>query len=706
MSLPSDYRDRVYAGVLGKIIGVYLGRPFEMWSYEQIMAELGEINYYVNDRCGVPLVVTDDDIGGTFTFLRALEDYGCSRSITPAQIGQTWLNYLIEGRTVLWWGGLGNSTEHTAYLRLQQGIAAPLSGSIATNGKVVAEQIGSQIFVDGWAMVAPGDPELAADLARRAASVSHDGEAIFGAQSLAAMEALAFVEPSVDVLLDTSLRFIPADSAIARLIHDVRDWHGRHGDWRRTRQAIVERYGYDRYGGNCHMVPNHAIIVLALLYGQSDFQRSLMICNTCGWDTDCNSGNLGCLLGIKDGLGTVEAGPDWRGPVADRIFLSTADGGRAITDAVSETYHVVNMGRALAGQVPLTPKRGARFHFELPGSVQGWQVEECEASRGTTAVENVAGHSPLGTRSLAIHFHHLAPGRVSRVATPTFAPPTNVNPGFYELLASPTLYAGQHLEARVSADSANVTPVDVCVYMQTYGANDALVTHRGPSASLSAGAEHVLEWQIPETDGQPIAVVGIEVCGRGGAAGTLYLDYVRWDGTPRLTFARPEARGSMWLRSWVDGLDQQAAHPEWPEAYRLMQNHGRGLLTTGTREWRDYQVTTTLTPHLAVAWGLAARVQGMRRYYALLLHQEGSARLVKVLDGEAVLAETAAAWEPGRPYEMRLAVEGTHVLAWLDGTLLFDVVDLDMPLTRGGVALVCEEGRVATDAVAVAPIQS
>ena len=33
MSLPSDYLERVYAGVLGKIIGVYLGRPFEGWTH-------------------------------------------------------------------------------------------------------------------------------------------------------------------------------------------------------------------------------------------------------------------------------------------------------------------------------------------------------------------------------------------------------------------------------------------------------------------------------------------------------------------------------------------------------------------------------------------------------------------------------------------------------------------------------------------------
>ena len=164
MALPTDYMERVYAGVLGKIIGVYLGRPFEGWHYEPIMEHLGEINYYVHERFGAPLIVPDDDISGTFTFLRTLPDYGHDVGVTAEQIGQTWLNYLIEGRTVLWWGGLCNSTEHTAWLRLNSGIPAPMSGSIATNGKVVAEQIGSQIFIDGWAMVSPGDPEQAASL--------------------------------------------------------------------------------------------------------------------------------------------------------------------------------------------------------------------------------------------------------------------------------------------------------------------------------------------------------------------------------------------------------------------------------------------------------------------------------------------------------------------------------------------------------------
>ena len=216
MIFPPDYAERVYAGVLGKIIGVYLGRPVEGWTHEQIMAILGEISYYVNDRHDLPLrnhqlVVTDDDISGTFTFLRALPDYNNSLNLTPAQIGQTWLNYIIENRTILWWGGLGNSTEHTAFLRLKDGIAAPHSGSMGLNGKVVAEQIGAQIFIDGWELIAPGDPALAADLARRAASVSHDGEAIYGAQVIAALIAQAFTETNLDTLIDSAVAFIPAE---------------------------------------------------------------------------------------------------------------------------------------------------------------------------------------------------------------------------------------------------------------------------------------------------------------------------------------------------------------------------------------------------------------------------------------------------------------------------------------------------------------
>jgi len=703
MPLPSDYSERVYAGVLGKIIGVYLGRPFEGWTYDRIMQELGEIWYYVHEKRNVPLIVTDDDISGTFTFLRALPDYGNRRDLTPAQIGQTWLNYIIEQRTILWWGGLGNSTEHTAYLRLKNGIPAPQSGSMALNGKVVAEQIGSQIFIDGWAMVAPGDPEFAADLARRAASVSHDGEAIYGAQVVAAIESQAFVERDLNKLLDTAVRVIPNNSLIYRMIAQIREWHAAEPDWRKTRAQIAAHYGYDKYGGNCHMVPNHALIIHALLHGDDDFQKSLMIVNTCGWDTDCNSGNVGCILGIKNGLAGIDAGPDWRGPVADRMYLATADGGRAITDALTESYHIVNIGRALAGEAPIAPKQGARFHFSLPGAVQGFMAETGAETSEAVTVEQVDGDDGAGR--LAIRYRHVAPGRPARVSTPTFIPARSVADYFikrgYALYASPTLYSGQTVSAHLQADEHNQTPVLVSLYFAFYQADDALGIVRSPQQTLAPGAATTLTWTIPTTHGLPIAAIGVEIAHTSRADGVVYLNYLTWDGAPDTVLANPGGDGVMWRRAWVNGVDQYDHW--WPEAYRLVQNRGRGLLAQGAREWTDYTARATLTLHLAQAAGLAVRVQGMQRYYALLLCVDGQARLIKALDGDTVLAESAFQWRFGATYAFALTVRNNRILAAIDGQPLFDVVDSTRTLEGGAVALVVEEGRIMCDAVTVTP---
>ena len=301
-----DYAARVYAGVLGKIIGVYLGRPFEQWPYEKIENTFGEVNRYVHEEVGAPLIVTDDDITGTFTFVRALKDNGTTAEISAEQIGWNWLNYIIENRTILWWGGLGYAAEHTAFLRLKSGIPAPRSGSIELNGWQVAEEIGSQIFIEGWAMVAPGNPVLAAELAHKAASVSHDREGIYGAQVIAVMVSQAFVERDLNALLDCALTFIPADCEIARCIADVRQWHREERDWRVTRRKIVDHYGYEKYGTNCPIVSNHAIVMLGLLYGDDDFSKSLQITCNAAYDTDCNAANVGAILGVKNGLAGID----------------------------------------------------------------------------------------------------------------------------------------------------------------------------------------------------------------------------------------------------------------------------------------------------------------------------------------------------------------------------------------------------------------
>jgi ADP-ribosylglycohydrolase len=702
VTIPPGYLDRVYAGILGKIIGVYLGRPFEGWTYKRILNELGPITYYVHERLGKPLVVTDDDISGTLTFVRALADFGDSTGITAAQIGETWLNYIIENRTILWWGGFGNSTEHTAFLRLRRGERAPRSGSIGLNGKTVAEQIGAQIFIDSWALVAPGNPRLAFDLAGKAASVSHDGEAVLAAQLLAVMESQAFIEPDIDTLLELGLSFIPSDCLVARVARDIRTWRSEQRDWTDTRAQIEEVYGYQKFRGNCHIIPNHAIVLLSLLYSGDDFATALMIANTSGWDTDCNSGNVGCLLGIKNGLEGIDAGPDWRGPVADRMLISSADGSRSVTDAVIESSEIARIGYALQhSSPPKSPKGGARFHFELPGSFQGFQVDGSDRSSTSVRLENAGGHSRLGRRSLAIHFTGSIGREALRVATPTFMSVADAEETHYALMASPTLFPGQTIRAGVKADDGNRAFVTCRLFVSFYTGADLLQICRGPDVELAAGSCDELGWTVEDLHGAPIANVGIEVVAEERAPGIVYLDYLDWRGLPKATFRRLEGPGRMWLRAWVNAIDQ--VDTRWPEAFHLSQSHGTGLLIMGGREWRDYAVAAIITPRLALSFGLAGRVRGLSRYYAFLLSSNGTARLVKRFGETKVLAEVAFGWEFEQRYELRLALFNSRITGWIDGKEILSIQDDSEPLTDGGFAFVCEEGLITSDEIAIDP---
>ncbi|MEZ0325527.1 MAG: ADP-ribosylglycohydrolase family protein [Fimbriimonas sp.] len=660
MSLPADYAERVYAGVLGKIIGVYLGRPFEGWEHERIERELGEVWDYVHERLGQPLIVTDDDISGTFTFLRALEDYA---DPTAAEIGETWLNYLVEERAVLWWGGMGMSTEHTAYLRLKNGIPAPLSGSIKFNGQVVAEQIGAQIFIDGWGLIWPGDSVRAAEYARRAASVSHDGEAIYGAQMVAAMVALAFVETDVAKLIEGALAVIPSESLTAKLISDVREWHADGLSWREGFRRIKERYGYDKYGGNCHIIPNHALIIHALLHGGGDFGKSLIIVNTCGWDTDCNSGNVGCIMGVLGGLARIPA--HLRDPVRDRMYLPTADGGRCITDALGEAYRIVGYAQRLHGLPAEIPT--GRFHFSLRGSVQGF-------SQGA----NLDGKLVFEDRT----------------STPTFIPPDARKMPGYGMLASPTLYPGQTVRASVSGSG------NAALFIGYYDAEDQISYSESEPVDLGDSARE-LTWLVPETGGFPICEVGVKRSGPSplnppppkGEGDRMLLEWLTWDGEPGVRFRRAE--GKAWREAWVNGVSEW---PNWGSAFRVIQNDGTGLLITGTREWSDYRVSATVRPHLAQRAGIAARVQGMKRWYALLLNRNGAIELVK--NDALILDEKPFPWSFGEEHLLEIEVVGPNISCFANGDLLFTHTDND-PMLGGGVAFVIEDGRMDSEEMVV-----
>ncbi len=280
------------------------------------------------------------------------------------------------------------------------------------------------------------------------------------------------------------------------------------------------------------------------------------------------------------------------------------------------------------------------------------------------------------------------------------------------------------------ASGDNDLPVTCRLYLRVYDADDELVRVYGPEVVLRPGDGHTFEWRVADTGGAPIAEVGLEVGSTRRTEGTVYLDYLTWEGPPDVVLTRPRAAsasagGTMWRRVWVNGVDEY--RPWYPEAYRLIQNRGVGLLIQGTREWTDYRVSADVTPHMVTAAGIAARVQGMRRFYALLLcvdaapsewrylsmegtpsegrrsKSNGVLRFVKALDGNAVLAERDFAWTFGETHDLSLEVVDARLRAWVDGRQVFDVCDDHRPLASGAVALVCQEGRTATDVVRVQP---
>jgi ADP-ribosylglycohydrolase len=698
-ALPPDYSERAYAAVLGKLIGVYLGRPFEGWTYQRIMRELGPIEDYVHERLNCPLVVTDDDVAGTFTFIRALEDHGARADLTSREIGETWLNYLVERRSILWWGGNGNSTEHTAWLNLKRGISAPASGSIAVNGQAVAEQIGAQIFIDGWAIVAPGNPALAARLAEQAARVSHDGAAVDAAKLWAAMEAEAFVSRDVEHLIEVGLAQVSRDGPIARLVADIRECRKRYPDWHEAREVIEGRYGYDKYPGHCHVIPNHALMIMALLYAPDDFSRALTIVCTSGWDTDCNAGNVGCLMGAMLGLDGIDVHGRWRGPLADRMLISSADGGDAINDAVRVSARLVDLGRKLADQPSLAaPKGGAQFHFSQPGSVQGFVP--FESARADVEVANIAFEAG---RALELRFTALGPDQ-ARIMTPTFTPPEVTWMRTYELVATPLVYSGQRVQARVIAHSKNAGDVTVSLSALVYGTGDSLAPLDSKAVVLAPNEDAILDWRLPDTGGQPIQSLGVAARSQGGTQdGAIVLDWLRWGGSADVRLCRPREPSDFWRRAWVNAVDNFST--SFPQAFRISQDRGEGMIIHGGRQWRDYRVETSLKAHLAEHMGVGVRVQGLRRFYAVLLERPDKLLLVRVRDGaRSLLAEASFAWSFEKPYKFIVEADGRRISGTVDGVHLEACDDTEEALIEGGAAIIIQGGAASTDELLVAPV--
>lgn len=703
-TLPPDYAQRVYAGWLGKCIGVRFGAPTESLWYRDIKALFGELTYYLQTD---PRVFhPDDDLTVPLLMLRTLDDYGDDPPV--ARFGDTWLNYIADGRGTLWWGGYGISSEHTAYMNLRAGIAAPHSGSIATNGPVIAQQIGGQIFSDVWGLICPNDPARAAELAKRAAQVSHDGEAVYGGMFIAALDALAFSATHVREVITGALAHIPADSRYAQVVREVMAFYDAHpSDWHACYEWIFNHHGYHHYPGRVHVIPNAAVCVMSLLYGENDFVRTMQIGNMAGWDTDCNVGNMACVVAVMRGLDAIPT--HWRTPLNDFFTLASLTGSRNMLDAAMAAHEIIRHGHRQAG-LP-EPASRARYTWQFVGSTQGWEpINSGIDMRLLAEIVTVAQSDDSGTPALRITAADIFNRRQMGAYTRTYLRPADLDGNNYQGTFSPSIYPGQTITCRVMAHPKAQPDLIANLFVKDGNADasapnphsaDGLI--QSPGLKLVPGEWQTLTWRIPPMTGACLSQVGILITAKHApkANEAVYVADFDWSGTPDFAYdfrrERIETDGSSqwtYLRGYwsLEG-----------DAY-VGSGVGQNESYSGDIGWRDYTLSAQVTPiggdpHGVDGHMVLARVQGSLRSYALAL-LPGKLALLKNNHGYTELVSVPFEWAHGQTHTLALQVHGAELIGTCgDVTLRFTD---PTPYLSGMIGLANQRGcRTAFRAVRV-----
>lgn len=327
---PSALLDRVYGGWLGRVAGCALGKPVEPFGYR------GRISDYLKLANSYPLsnyiprldplpadfsfapvqtglylgelngALNDDDTDYTILALHILETYGLD--FKAEDVASEWLGHLAYLKTY--------TAERATYRNLVLGIS-PAEAARVLNAE--REYIGARIRVDAYGLVAPGNPELAAELAYRDASLSHTKNGIYSAMFMAACIAWAFVTTDIQEIIRAGLSEIPSNCRQAEAIHEVLAIHGEVDDWETAYERLLEKCASYH---PVHAINNTVWMVLSMLYGEGDFEKTICMATMCGFDTDCNAANAGTVLGILAGAKSLPS--KWTDPLKDTLHSAVS----------------------------------------------------------------------------------------------------------------------------------------------------------------------------------------------------------------------------------------------------------------------------------------------------------------------------------------------------------------------------------------------
>lgn len=698
--MKQEYIEKIYAGWLAKMIGIRLGAAIEGWTYEKIKNTYGDLRDYPVDFCEF---AADDDSNGPLFFLRALEDGRHGFDLEAQDVAEALLNYAPFEHGFFWWGGYGISTEHTAYLNLRNGIPAPQSGSIAQNGYTTAEQIGGQIFIDTWGLVTPGNPDLAAKYAEKAASVTHDGNAIYGGIFIAVCISYAFVEKDMKKILEKGLSYIPADCEYARVVKAVMAYYDEHPEnWRDCFQYIFENFGYDKYPGNCHIIPNIAVMILGLLYGEGDFSDTLNITNMCGWDTDCNVGNVATIMGVRNGLEGIDYNK-WRKPINDFLACSSVIGSMNIMDIPYGATYIAKLAYAVAGEEMPEPwktiaeQRIDSCHFEYPGSTHAIRVRTDNfggiPGGYETAVLNTDEWAATGTHSLKALAKQTRGGDAVYTYRKTYYVPKDFHDSRYDPCFSPLIYPGQTLHASVCIPEYSQ---DALVTLYVRDAHTGKI-YESEKVELKKGESKTLSFDIPALDGALLDEMGVCSHVLGGHMEVfdyvVLLDDLYADGCPDYTLEFEKEHEEFWT-----GLHREVSQMTKLKGLMYLADGQFNLSCsdfaeayTGRHDWTDYTAEFSFTPITGAHHMVNVRVQGAIRSYAFGLLPDGKAALLKNDNGYTVMTEAPFAWELGKEYTVKVTAKGNYLKAEIDGCVL-EACDNERPYLYGCVGVSMQHG--------------
>ena len=339
--MTTDLSVRIRNAWLGRISGCMLGKPVEILSMREGQAAL---EAYLHEagvpelRDYVPLVpdtpvarlfpeacrghidraIPDDDLNYTVLSLMLVERHG--RDFTTEDVGRAWLSWLP--------GGMTFTAEREAYWRLLAGagtgftFGAPAEFDLRTcSDNPFNEWIGAQIRADLYGWIMPEQPERAAELAARDASLSHRGDGVEGARFVAAAGACLVGGASIPEAVDRAASLLPADSSAAAAVALGRRL-GIAGD------GCAEIHSTYAHLSPVHTVNNLAIVVWGLLRGADDFSTAIGETVAAGLDTDCNGATVGALWGL-----TGRPIPShWTEPWAGRIQTTLSGVGELVLD--------------------------------------------------------------------------------------------------------------------------------------------------------------------------------------------------------------------------------------------------------------------------------------------------------------------------------------------------------------------------------------